>query len=212
MQNKPKLNTILLVIIIILLVVVLVFLSKNNSKQKAGSALPSENQNTVVNTPIQNSKNLGNDIVGSDRDAHGCIGSAGYTWCAVKNKCLRGWEEKCESVAPSSCTSTTGPWVKVLSPNGGETFTAGEQMTVKWESCNIPASSQDLYVSLLFNGSYANAPAKVLSNTVQNDGTETFTIPVGLAGSYKVLIGNSSARVKSDMSDNLFFINPAHVI
>ena len=35
-------------------------------------------------------------IVGNDRDVHGCIGSAGYSWCAVKNKCLRVWEEKCE--------------------------------------------------------------------------------------------------------------------
>ena len=35
-------------------------------------------------------------IVGNDRDLHGCIGSAGYSWCEVKNKCLRIWEEKCE--------------------------------------------------------------------------------------------------------------------
>ncbi len=35
------------------------------------------------------------NIVGGDRDEHGCIGSAGYTWCAVKNKCLRSWEESC---------------------------------------------------------------------------------------------------------------------
>lgn len=34
-------------------------------------------------------------IVGGDRDAHGCIGSAGYTWCAAKEKCLRSWEEEC---------------------------------------------------------------------------------------------------------------------
>jgi len=33
---------------------------------------------------------------GSDRDKHGCIGSAGYSWCEQKNKCLRIWEEKCE--------------------------------------------------------------------------------------------------------------------
>jgi hypothetical protein len=47
-------------------------------------------------------------IVGGDRDAHGCIGSAGYSWCAVKNKCLRVWEEKCEVAAtstnPVACT------------------------------------------------------------------------------------------------------------
>ena len=34
-------------------------------------------------------------IVGGDKDEHGCIGSAGYQWCEVKNKCLRIWEEAC---------------------------------------------------------------------------------------------------------------------
>jgi membrane-bound inhibitor of C-type lysozyme len=34
-------------------------------------------------------------IVGSDRDAHGCIPSAGYSWCEAKQKCLRPWEEAC---------------------------------------------------------------------------------------------------------------------
>jgi len=37
-------------------------------------------------------------VVGGDKDAHGCIGSAGYTWCEAKQKCLRSWEEKCEKV------------------------------------------------------------------------------------------------------------------
>lgn len=36
------------------------------------------------------------NIVGGDKDIYGCIGSAGYSWCEVKNKCLRVWEEKCE--------------------------------------------------------------------------------------------------------------------
>lgn len=35
-------------------------------------------------------------IVGGDADEHGCIGSAGYTWCEAKQKCLREWEEPCE--------------------------------------------------------------------------------------------------------------------
>lgn len=29
---------------------------------------------------------------GSDRDAHGCIPSAGYSWCAKENSCVRPWE------------------------------------------------------------------------------------------------------------------------
>ncbi len=35
-------------------------------------------------------------LVGNDKDEHGCIGSAGYTWCEIKQKCLREWEEKCQ--------------------------------------------------------------------------------------------------------------------
>ncbi len=31
-------------------------------------------------------------IVGNDRDAHGCIGSAGYSWCAKTAQCERPWE------------------------------------------------------------------------------------------------------------------------
>lgn len=44
------------------------------------------------------------NIVGNDRDAHGCIGSAGYSWCELKQKCLRVWEEKCEEGSQASST------------------------------------------------------------------------------------------------------------
>jgi hypothetical protein len=30
--------------------------------------------------------------VGADRDAHGCIGSAGYSWSALKQACIRIFE------------------------------------------------------------------------------------------------------------------------
>lgn len=32
---------------------------------------------------------------GGDVDEHGCIPSAGYSWCEEKQKCLRTWEEPC---------------------------------------------------------------------------------------------------------------------
>lgn len=31
-------------------------------------------------------------LPGADRDAHGCIASAGYQWCARENACERPWE------------------------------------------------------------------------------------------------------------------------
>jgi len=33
---------------------------------------------------------------GQDRDEHGCIGSAGYQWCAKLNRCVQPWETPCE--------------------------------------------------------------------------------------------------------------------
>jgi hypothetical protein len=34
-------------------------------------------------------------LVGNDSDSHGCKASAGYSWCEIKAKCLRTWEEAC---------------------------------------------------------------------------------------------------------------------
>jgi len=31
-------------------------------------------------------------VPGADRDAHGCIGSAGYRWCERTQQCERPWE------------------------------------------------------------------------------------------------------------------------
>jgi hypothetical protein len=46
---------------------------------------------------------------GSDRDSHGCIGSAGYTWCEPKQKCLREWEESCTGAAPAKPPVSAAP-------------------------------------------------------------------------------------------------------
>ncbi|MFH1391393.1 MAG: hypothetical protein ABIH20_03735, partial [Candidatus Diapherotrites archaeon] len=40
-------------------------------------------------------------IIGGDVDEHECIGSAGYSWCEEKQKCLRVWEEACEEEPPA---------------------------------------------------------------------------------------------------------------
>lgn len=31
-------------------------------------------------------------LTGADRDEHGCIGTAGYIWCAKTQSCQRPWE------------------------------------------------------------------------------------------------------------------------
>ena len=46
-------------------------------------------------------------MVGSDRDAHGCIPSAGYVWCGATGKCQRPWEEPC-AISRESCEKAGG--------------------------------------------------------------------------------------------------------
>ena len=50
------------------------------------------------NTFIKQEDTKQENVLGSDRDKHGCIGSAGYTWSEEENKCVRPWEEKSEQV------------------------------------------------------------------------------------------------------------------
>ena len=42
--------------------------------------------------PLTTSASVETPAPGSDRDAHDCIPSAGYSWCARTNKCERPWE------------------------------------------------------------------------------------------------------------------------
>ena len=59
-----------------------------------------------VEAPVVNTNSATSTLVGNDRDAHGCIGSAGYSWCAEKSKCLRVWEEKCEATTSTNVTTS----------------------------------------------------------------------------------------------------------
>jgi len=41
-------------------------------------------------------------VIGGDKDEHGCLIAAGYSWCEDKGKCLRLWEEACIDSARES--------------------------------------------------------------------------------------------------------------
>jgi len=51
----------------------------------------------LVAAPNETDDVMDEPLVGGDSDEHGCIGSAGYSWCEEKQKCLRPWEEPCDS-------------------------------------------------------------------------------------------------------------------
>ncbi len=53
----------------------------------------------VETTPAPQTESSPANIVGGETDEHGCKGSAGYSWCELKQKCLRIREEPCVSRA-----------------------------------------------------------------------------------------------------------------
>ncbi|MFA6081178.1 MAG: hypothetical protein WC741_02110 [Patescibacteria group bacterium] len=53
-----------------------------------------ENKTSEVSTTV--TPTIQKNLIGGDLDEHGCKGSAGYSWCGIKQKCLRVWEEACE--------------------------------------------------------------------------------------------------------------------
>lgn len=54
-------------------------------------------------------------LIGGDRDKHGCIGSAGYSWCDEKQKCIRVWEEECASSTTPTGDACPALWKPVCS-------------------------------------------------------------------------------------------------
>jgi hypothetical protein len=67
-------------------------------------------------------KNKPPKIIGGDKDSHGCLIAAGYSWCETKQKCLRTWEELCdEIIATTSTTITT------------KTFECGDSVTFTYK-------------------------------------------------------------------------------
>ena len=114
--------------------------------------------------------------------------------------------------AISNCTSTTAPWIKVLSPNGGETYTAGQQVTVTWKSCNIPSGAQG-GISLSYSGPWT-ANWSISSMITSNSGSATWPLPPAsqfVPGAFQY--GNfyrftvRMFNYANDSSDNQFTIN-----
>jgi len=64
-------------------------------------------------------------------DEHGCVTDGGYEWCAVKNKCIRPWEENCTLAVGSPGTGIPNPAAK---------YCTDMNYTLRNGSCVFPTS------------------------------------------------------------------------
>jgi len=114
---------------------------------------------------------------------------------------------------------SVAPSVTVLSPNGGESFFDGQQVTVNWSNRNF---TDNVILGLVaYDSSNVGINNFSVSNLIPNNGTYTFTLPtiatmkqqVGnaiLTGAhYKILVSGMipTNNPPQDLSDNFFSIN-----
>ncbi len=70
--------------------------------------------------------------VGGQRDKHGCLTSAGYTWSEVRKDCIRPWEEGMQFTAPEGQKDATQAAYAVFSRDSSkvEVFLPGRKPVV----------------------------------------------------------------------------------
>lgn len=111
----------------------------------------------------------------------------------------------------STCVPTSAPSITVISPNGGEVYQAGQQTTVTWTSCNVPATA-NINIGLSMGSTSIASTAGATSN----DGSEVITLPtqanlpIGTYMNYGLNFKVNlfvSGMALFDSSNNLFTIN-----
>ncbi|MEW5846700.1 MAG: DUF5018 domain-containing protein [Bacteroidota bacterium] len=103
-------------------------------------------------------------------------------------------------------TITLNAHITVTSPNGGETFFAGDQVTITWTSANMDSETLK-YEAYVREGLTANWSWLELASAIPNTGSLDFTIPADAkyGTQYKIrLTGNTSGA--TDESDATFTI------
>ncbi|MFA6511946.1 MAG: hypothetical protein WCV86_02385 [Patescibacteria group bacterium] len=89
--------------------------------------------------------NTNTGLLGGDSDEHGCIGSAGYSWCEAKQKCLRIWEEDCTTT--TNTNTTTDPiadWETYMNT----AFDYSLQYPTSWEAPSADAEIAEFGVGV----------------------------------------------------------------
>ncbi|MCU0660624.1 MAG: peptidoglycan-binding protein [Candidatus Pacebacteria bacterium] len=162
---------------------------------------------------------------------------AQYTQAANSGSSVATPVSTTTSTAPQTpvlgaCTDTTAPWVKVVSPNGGEVLGVGQLTTIKWQTCNFPLNintqvdiNDDRVVGWIhtlfgFVPALNHAQATSIAAGVINY-EYSFIVPsqfnwptqyLGVFGDnhYKiaVIVGGSVTQTQADYSDAPFTITP----
>ena len=112
-----------------------------------------KNNNETVAPENNNEQTL----LGSDRDEHDCIGSAGYSWCESKQKCIRTWEEECKMETID--TAENKNWIVYKN----EKFKFELKLPGNWSGYNIVESDYPVFSSVAFSFNKEHQPFSIFS-------------------------------------------------
>jgi phage gpG-like protein len=134
-------------------------------------------------------------------------GTVNYGWSGTVTPTKAGYSFNPPSKAYSNVTSNqtqdyTGVGISVTSPNGGETWLAGTNQTIRWTSIGDPGA----YVKIeLFKGSSLN---RTISSSASNNGSYSWMVPSDqqIGSDFRIKIISTSNPSTYDYSDNDFTI------
>jgi hypothetical protein len=117
------------------------------------------------------------------------------------------------------CRVTSNPFIKVLSPNGGEVFTTGQTMAIKWNGCKYAGQTVQIAIRDARFSSATTAGEGQITMAAPNTGSYQWVIPqsqgqlsggtVGGTSVYSIIIyATGSNGAMFDESDGRFTINP----
>lgn len=138
--------------------------------------------------------------------------SAGtYNWTVSSFQSLgSNFKIKITSTTDSTISDTSNgtfnianPSITVISPNGGESFTRGDVMTIRWSSVGSPGANVKI---MLYKWIF---PIRTISSsTPMSEGTYNWTIPLTqtVGSNYKIKIISTSSSLVRDSSNASFTI------
>jgi hypothetical protein len=140
----------------------------------------------------------GEQIVGEEKDEHGCVIMAGFTWCEAKQKCLRVWEEPCgkeeifdlltelrdsTGIKFSGIQDATFEWVVRVDPETVGEIVAGRGFDVERISSGQSDSIHPFFIDNGFKTDVNNFTAGTISESTGYIKGETIcTVAKGLTG------------------------------
>ena len=113
-------------------------------------------------------------------------------------------------ISNSSFTISAAPppaIIAVVSPNGGEVWSVGENRTIQWTSSGVSGN-----VRVRLNRNYPEGSWETLFSTTANDGSQAWTVSGQPSSRCRIKVSSVSNPSVFDISDENFTINQGHVV